>query len=209
MIPFASPMMGSGDFASAKLISSTLIPEGGLSATPTSLGAAAGDLAITLAGLGGPVSSGSGGGWTNAAVGPSTVLFWRRLTAGDMGAPINSSRGGPLMIYRGAASIVSVVTGGGGGSAHSATIGGFTRSAQHAGLFAATRADNDTDGGGVGLTAPASFAQRGSAYFLASAVFVLDRLTPPNPRYEGESFTLFWPGNSGNFYLNLFEFRSS
>jgi hypothetical protein len=121
-----------------------------------------------------------------------------------------------MAIYRGASAVAVAALSNDGGSAHTATLSGFTPASNHAGLLAIGRSFG-AGGDVVNVAAPTGFTRRGfndfyynfqtgnAAYRTWHALY--DRLTPPNAIYAGQSFTSTWTSSSGSISLYILELR--
>lgn len=207
MLPFASG-------ASASLIETGASYVGGQFSFTTSsvlstLGAASGDLLITMMPGGSPgtppaLSSG------NALTNTGNQYYYRVLNGADIAGTVGISGGGlACVIYRGAASVAQVVGDSASGAVTNRSIAGFTKNGAHAGLIGI--AFNNSSGSSLAIGSPPTFTQRAlydpSGYIANDQCLVADRLQPVNPYYIS-STAFLWSSSAGASAFRILELRS-
>lgn len=175
-------ILGTGNLPRPASFVGALALSGGTTATPASVGAVAGDLAIAF--TFGSVTSGSGNSWTSVS-GASWPVYYKELEAGDTAAGIAMADGGSrgaVVIYHGAKSVVRVAAGFYTGFDSDVTFNGYVKNAAHAGQLARGRFSFG-GGGSISVLGVANFTSRIDYTDASRTNVVLDWLAADRPDY--------------------------
>lgn len=188
MFPFGGPVLGD-DGPAVRTPTRVLTQTGSANGTYPFTGCTSGDFAIIMFSQeSGAVTPASGGGtWTPVA---PVAAYTKVLNGSDLASGVTINNGGSngwfIVVYRGIASI---------GNKFSILESGsnsYTPAPMNNGTLLLSQLRNDN---GVSVTTPTGFTQVALATYpgisgTATVGNLMERLSPPNPTYAGQTITL-------------------